>query len=233
MSLAVQPSVGLAFASLLVALGCSDSGPAGGSGGANGCDAVTGCDGADGGQTAGTGGGAPAGTGSATASGGAGSGGATAAGGAPGSGGGPTADLTRCEDAALVWKTGKKTNYTSYPDPGSEECIVYNGCMWAGMFAHCSGTRSEDWVAAHDIAAVFPDDGLEGHDLCIRSGDRVMIVTAIDTCGDSDCDGCCTQNKGSADALIDLESYTNQRWGLPDGNLEWADLGANPNSCAQ
>lgn len=221
MSLAVQPSVGLAFASLLVALGCSDSGPAGGTGGANGCDAVTGCDGTDGGQTANTGGDAPAGTGSATASGGA------------GSGGGPAADLTRCEDAALVWKTGKKTNYTSYPDPGSEECIVYNGCMWAGMFAHCSGTRSEDWVAAHDIAAVFPDDGLEGHDLCIRSGDRVMIVTAIDTCGDSDCDGCCTQNKGSADALIDLESYTNLRWGLPDGNLEWADLGANPNSCAQ
>ena len=99
------------------------------------------------------------------------------------------------------------------------------------MFAHCTGVHSEDWVAAHDIAAVFPDDGLENHDLCVRSGDRVMIVTAIDTCGDSDCDGCCTRNKGDADALIDLESYTNARWGLPDGQLEWADLGPNPAGC--
>lgn len=136
-----------------------------------------------------------------------------------------------CDDPDLVWKTGRKTNYTSYPEPGSEECIVYNGCTWAGQFAHCSGVRSEAWVASRDIAAVFPDTGLAGHDLCVRSGDRVMVVTAIDTCGDSDCDGCCTRNKGDADALIDLESYTNARWGLPDGAVEWADLGPNPDAC--
>lgn len=139
----------------------------------------------------------------------------------------------RCDDPSLVWKTGRKTTYTSYPDPDSEECIVYNGCMWAGQFAHCDGTFPESWVAEHDIAAVFPDDGLEGHDLCLRSGDRVMVVTAIDTCGDSDCDGCCTENRGDADALIDLESYTNARWGLPDGKLEWADLGPNPEACSR
>jgi len=52
-----------------------------------------------------------------------------------------------------------------------------------------------------------------------------MVVTVYDTCGDSDCSGCCTANKGSADALIDLEKYTNARWGLPDGNIQWADLG--------
>lgn len=205
-----QASTGFALTTLLFALGCSDTGPGGASGGGANCDAQANC--------------GPAGTGG-SASGGAGSS-------AGGSGGGPTADLSRCEGAGLVWKTGKKTNYTSYPDPGSEECVVYNGCMWAGMFAHCSGTKSEAWVESHDIAAVFPDDGVEGHDICIRSGDRVMIVTAIDTCGDSDCDGCCTANKGSADALIDLESYTNQRWGLPDGDLEWADLGVNPSACA-
>src|SRR5690606_3063977 len=62
----------------------------------------------------------------------------------------------RCDDPSLVWKTGRKTTYTSYPDPDSEECIVYNGCMWAGQFAHCDGTFPESWVAEHDIAAVFP-----------------------------------------------------------------------------
>jgi len=147
------------------------------------------------------------------------SGGGSAAG---GTGGQPAA---RCDDAGLVWKSGKKTNYTSYPDPGSEECVVYNGCMWAGWFANCDDQQSEAWVEAHDIAAMFPDSGYELHDICIRSGERTMIVTIYDTCGDADCDGCCTENKGEADALIDLESFTNARWGLPDGDLEWADLG--------
>lgn len=109
---------------------------------------------------------------------------------------------------------------------------MYSGCKWAGYFAHCDGQRSEEWVAARNIAAVFPDDGVEGHDICIRSGDRTMVVTAIDTCGDSDCDGCCTKNKGEADALIDLESHTNARWGLADGAVQWADLGPHAAACA-
>jgi hypothetical protein len=97
--------------------------------------------------------------------------------------------------------------------------------MWAGWFAHCQEQQSEEWVESHNIAAMFPDTGYERHDVCLRSGDSSMIVTVYDTCGDSDCDGCCTENKGNADALIDLESFTNARWGLPDGDLEWADLG--------
>ncbi len=165
-----------------------------------------------------------------------GTGGTTGAGGTSGTGAVP--DYTPlstepCADPNLTWRTARKTTYTSYPDPNSEECIVYNGCTWAGQFAHCLGVRPESWVASRDIAAVFPDDGLEGHDLCLRSGERVMVVTAIDTCADSDCDGCCTTNRGTADALIDLESYTNTRWGLADGLLEWADLGPNDQACAE
>jgi hypothetical protein len=57
------------------------------------------------------------------------------------------------------------------------------------------------------------------------------VVTAIDTCSDSDCNGCCTQNLGNADRLIDIEKYTDQRWGVPDGPVEWADLGENPAAC--
>ncbi len=176
----------------------------------------------DSGATSAGGGGTSAGSGGTSA----GSGGSNSE--DPGDG-----DVSRCGDASLVWKTGVKTTYTSWPAPGSEECVEYNGCEWAGYFAHCTDQKSEDWVAAHNIAAVFPDEGLERHDLCIRSGDRVMVVSAIDTCGDSDCDGCCTRNRGGADALIDLESYTNARWGLPDGSLEWADLGPDPEACVQ
>jgi len=146
------------------------------------------------------------------------SGGATAVGGA--------SSIALCNSTSLVWKSANKTNYTSYPDPGSEECIKYNGCAWAGQFAACNGTKSEAWVAAHDIVSAFPDfTALKLHDLCLRKGQKLIVVTVLDTCADSDCSGCCTQNKGSADQLIDIESYTNTRWGVTDGPIEWADLG--------
>lgn len=142
------------------------------------------------------------------------------------------AALDECERASLTWHSARKTHYTSYPEPGSVECVVYNGCMWAGYFAGCDGKQPEAWVQATNIAAFFPSFARYAHHrLCLRSGDRRMIVHVVDTCGDSDCDGCCTRNQGSAEALIDLESYTDARWGLPDGPLEWADLGAAPPTC--
>jgi hypothetical protein len=147
--------------------------------------------------------------------------------------GAPSGSLERCSGASLVWRSANKTTYTSYPDPGSEECIEFNGCTWAGQFAACDGTRPESWVATHNIVAAFPDfDTLELHDLCLRKGDKRMVVTVLDTCGDSDCNGCCTENQGSADELIDIESYTNERWGERDGAIEWADLGpTNGDGC--
>jgi hypothetical protein len=131
-----------------------------------------------------------------------------------------------CDNPDLVWRSANKTWYISYPDPGSEECIEYNGCQWAGWFAGCDDQKTEEWVATHNIVAAFPDfKELKLHDLCLRKGASTIVVTVLDTCGDSDCDGCCTQNLGNAEQLIDLESYTNERFGVPDGRIEWADLG--------
>jgi hypothetical protein len=158
-------------------------------------------------------------------------GGNAAATGGAATGGGTAVSTSVCNDASLVWKSANKTNYTSYPDPGSEECVKYNGCTWAGQFAACDGTRSEDWVAAHNIVSAFPDfHSLRLHDLCLRKGQKLIVVTVIDTCADTDCSGCCTQNKGSADQLIDIESYTDARWGVADGPIEWADLGPTKGS---
>jgi hypothetical protein len=166
-------------------------------------------------------------------------GGATAQGTGTAAGGRSTFGGTRatggstavCGDASLVWKSGNNTNYTSYPDPGSEECIKYNGCTWAGQFAACDGTKSEDWVAAHNIVSAFPDfRSLQLHDLCLRKEQKVIVVTVLDTCADGDCSGCCTENRGSADELIDIESYTDAKWGVPDGPIEWADLGPTKGS---
>lgn len=131
-----------------------------------------------------------------------------------------------CEGSALEWHSANKTNYESYPDPGSQECIEFNGCMWEGQFAACDDKMSEQWVSEHNIVAAFPSFGaLELHDLCLRQGNNTIVVTVYDTCGDSDCDGCCTLNQGDAEQLIDVESYTNARWGVEDGPIEWADLG--------
>ncbi|MDF3065858.1 MAG: uncharacterized protein K0R38_1459 [Polyangiaceae bacterium] len=153
-----------------------------------------------------------------------GGGGTSGAGGMSSSGGNPSS--RSCETPGLVWKTARKTWYESYPDPGSEECVKYNGCMWAGQFAACEGKKPEAWVQARNIVAAFPGfDALALHDLCLKSGDKTIVVTVLDTCGDADCGGCCTKNQGDADALIDLEKHTNERWGVQDGQIRWADLG--------
>ena len=166
------------------------------------------------------------GTGSATSAGTASN---TSTGSGTGIGGSGTATSTatnRCEAAGLVWKTANKTEFTSYPDPGSEECIKYSGCQYEGMFAGCGPVMPLSWVQSHDIVSVFPDFAtLKHHDLCLKSGSKTMVVLAIDTCADSDCGGCCTQNRGSANELIDIESFTAARFGVPDGPIQWADLG--------
>ncbi len=156
----------------------------------------------------------------------AGSGGKGSAGSAGTSGGTAGGSGTGCDAPGLVWKTAAKTNFTSYPEPGSAECIQYSGCMYEGEFAACSKTEPLSWVKTHNIVSVFPDlKTLKLHDLCLKSGSKTIVVTAIDECADTDCSGCCTQNKGSKDELIDVESFTDAKWGVPDGAIQWADLG--------
>jgi len=139
----------------------------------------------------------------------------------------------RCNAANLHWKTANKTNFTSYPAPGSDECVHYNGCEYEGEFAACSKKESKTWVKAHNIVSVFPNfNQLKLHDLCLKKVSSTIVVTVLDECADSDCDGCCTENRGSANELIDIESYTDRRWGVDDGPIKWADLGpTKTNGC--
>jgi hypothetical protein len=126
----------------------------------------------------------------------------------------------------LVWRDANLTHFTSYPDPGSEECIEYNGCTWAGYFAFVNGQRSEEWVSQHDIAAVHSRDASAYalKTLRVRQGSRQIDVTVYDMCSDSDCNGCCTRNASQTGFLLDLESYTAQRFGSGDGVVQWACL---------
>ena len=129
----------------------------------------------------------------------------------------------------LVWRKANLTNFTSYPDPGSEECIEFNGCTWAGQFAFVDGTMPESWVKSHNIIAVHSRDASKYKlkTLRLRQGSHQIDATVYDMCSDSDCDGCCTENASETGFLIDVEKYTMQRFGTGDGIVDWACLDCN------
>jgi hypothetical protein len=128
----------------------------------------------------------------------------------------------------LVWRKANLTNFTSYPDPNSEECREYNGCTWAGQFAFVDGTQPKSWVQSHNIAAVHSRDAgaYKLKTLRLKQGSHQIDVKVYDMCADSDCSGCCTRNAnaGGIGFLIDIESYTMDRFGSGDGVVEWACL---------
>lgn len=127
-----------------------------------------------------------------------------------------------------TWYRANLTNFTSYPDPGSEECIEYNGCLWAGYFAFVDGKQTESWVQSHNIAAVHSKDAnkYKLKTLRLRQGTKQIDVVVYDMCSDTDCGGCCTENANANGIgfLIDIEKYTMQRFGSGSGIVEWRCL---------
>lgn len=145
----------------------------------------------------------------------------------PGDGGtGPRIDARVVDEDNLPWRSANLTNFTSYPEPGSEECEDFNGCEWAGRFAFVDGQQSEAWVMQHNIAAVHSNDADQYalKTLRLRSDDRRIDVTVYDLCSDSDCGGCCTRNSAETGFLVDIESYTAERFGVYHGIVEFACL---------
>ena len=133
----------------------------------------------------------------------------------------------RTDDDDLVFQRANLTNFTSYPEPGSDECEDFSGCEYEGRFAFVDGQQSEAWVRDHNIVAVHSRNADEYalKTLRVRSDDGNTIdVTVYDMCSDSDCSGCCTRNARETGFLIDMESYTADRFGLGDGIVEFACL---------
>ena len=127
------------------------------------------------------------------------------------------------------WQTAAATWYASYPkccsDPNADqtECEDNNGCAYQGAFMGVEGRKPRQWVADNNIAAVFQPPNRQNLDgwhqkwkgklLEIKRPGKNLIVTALDTCNDDDCKGCCTKNasKGGG-TLIDLEINTAMRF---------------------
>lgn len=136
----------------------------------------------------------------------------------------PSTPVDAGSSPSLTWRKANLTNYTSYPDPGSEECIKYSGCEWAGQFAALPSKMSEDWVKSHNILSVHSKDFAKYKlkTLRLRQGTKTIDAVVYDECADSDCSGCCTANSKETGFLIDIEKYTMERFGSGDGVVEWA-----------
>jgi hypothetical protein len=152
--------------------------------------------------------------------------GGTASGGSTDAGAATATDSGAAPVVPTVWRKANLTNFESYPDPGSEECLAYNGCTWAGQFSALSSKQPESWVKANNIVAVHSKDfaAYKLKTLRLRQGTKQIDVKVYDECADSDCSGCCTANSKTTGFLIDVEKYTMERFGTGDGIVEWACL---------
>ena len=150
------------------------------------------------------------------------------------------------------WKKGYATWYNSYPacckdsptyDPkaSKSECSDYSGCKYMGKFAGYKGTMSHADVKKKNIVAFYDDQHQNGSkksasswwnanaknkSIQIKNPDTgaVMDVEVLDTCGNHDCNNCCSKNsKKGGGYLLDLEGNTAERfWGSQkNGQLEW------------
>ena len=141
-----------------------------------------------------------------------------------------SSSVTASAPADTVWNKAYLTWYISWPDPGSEECVVYNGCEWAGYFAGIDGQQTEQWVSEHNIISIHEKDWgkYKGKTFRLRQNSNTIDAVVYDMCSDSDCDGCCTKNAGNLEFLIDVESYTCERLTGSkegcDGVVEWTCL---------
>lgn len=142
----------------------------------------------------------------------------------------PESSSTIESAADTVWNKANLTWYISWPDPGSEECVVYNGCEWAGYFAGLPDQQTEEWVSEHNIISIHEKDWgkYKLKTFRLRQNGRTIDATVYDKCADSDCEGCCTKNAGELGFLIDIESYTCERLSGTkdgcDGVIEWTCL---------
>jgi len=125
------------------------------------------------------------------------------------------------------WKSASWTWFQSYapcckdspnydPDYPTLECDLYSACRYLGQFAYSSGTRDYDYVSKNNIIAFFSTHGdnksYGNKQIKIKAGSKTITASVLDTCGDSDCDGCCSKNAAPSGYLVDMESHTVERY---------------------
>ena len=104
-------------------------------------------------------------------------------------------------------------------DPAADttECDLYSACDYSGLFAGFNQQMPLEWVQSNNLVAFFDaehptyEEWLELYAnkiIRLTKGDVVLDALIADTCGDADCDGCCTANSQPYGKLVDMESWT-------------------------
>jgi hypothetical protein len=125
--------------------------------------------------------------------------------------------------------TAQLTTFTSYaaccpdspnfdPNADTSECDDDNACAHLGDFA-AIGHQSFEFVQSHDLIAFYDDSDPDGNNFLSNYGGKTIQLTKngntfnaliADTCGNSDCNGCCSQNSQGG-FLVDMEFWTTER----------------------
>jgi hypothetical protein len=97
------------------------------------------------------------------------------------------------------------------PNADRTECDEYSACSYTGDFAYI-GRKSYDYVKSNNLIAFFSKYGdnaaYGGKTIQVMARGKTVTALIADTCGDNDCDGCCTTNAGSSGYLVDMEYHT-------------------------
>lgn|SRR3990167_2274936 len=140
--------------------------------------------------------------------------------------------------ALVIADEASFTYYDSYPDccPNSPtynpnaptgECDDYSGCEYIGDFAgfvspsNPDGHVSLSYVESHNLVAFYDNSDPHGIHWKQNYANKTIEVskqyngqnyvfncTIVDTCGNQDCDNCCSKNSYPSGYLIDMEYYT-------------------------
>jgi hypothetical protein len=139
-----------------------------------------------------------------------------------GGGGSPSPPTEVGGECPSGWNQASWTTYTSYApccqgspnyDPFADrtECDLYSACDYLGQFAY-SGEKSFNWVQNNNIMAFFSsygDNTSFGNNMIrVSSAGKTVVALVADTCGDSDCNGCCSNNADPTGYLVDMEYWT-------------------------
>jgi hypothetical protein len=119
------------------------------------------------------------------------------------------------------------------PNADTTECDEYSACEYSGDFA-AIGHQSFLYVMTHDLVAFYDNSDPDGANFMSHYGARQIQLskngvtfnaTVADTCGNGDCDNCCSINSKPSGYLVDIEYYTAlRRFGSTDavdGTIEW------------
>jgi hypothetical protein len=137
------------------------------------------------------------------------------------------AGIVRAETVASLSSTARNTYYDSYPkccpaspnyDPKAptDECDDYSGCKYMGDFAaFCTNSNPDghvsiDYVKSHNLISFYDNSDKTVQLTKTYNGKTYKFnATIADTCGNSDCNNCCSRNSDpNTGYLVDMEYYT-------------------------